>query len=89
VEVQERRAGSSNHGRALCRRLRSDRGYAFLFPSLPILLREIEHPNTQFHLFAAVIGCTCVHPCPMLGPPLHAGEFCSTICPVKPDDHLS
>jgi hypothetical protein len=23
-------------------------GYAFLFPSLPILLREIEHPNLVF-----------------------------------------
>jgi hypothetical protein len=25
---------------------------------------------TDFDSFARIIGCTCVHPCPMLGPPL-------------------
>jgi hypothetical protein len=70
VEVQERRAGSSDHGRALCRRRRSHLTGGVC---LPIPLPSPPFPsfcaksNTQFHLFLQqLLG---VHPCPMLGPP--------------------
>jgi hypothetical protein len=68
LEVQERRAGSSNHGPALCRRRRSDRGYyAFLFPSLPILLRLLgvfvvfgpDHDFTNSICLQQLLGVLC------------------------------
>jgi len=34
-----------------------------VFPPLGIM-------PTNFNCFAKIIGCTCVHPCPLLGPPL-------------------
>jgi hypothetical protein len=47
-------------------KISSDGGYAFLFPSLPILLREIQHPIPSFcssywvytHVLCWVRPCT-------------------------------
>jgi hypothetical protein len=85
--------------RALRRRRASDR-YVRIFPSLPFLLCEIEHPKPRcmlsvlgsdrvfyllnFDVFAKIIGCTCAHPCPTLGPLLLASwliQICGLTVP--------
>jgi len=34
---------------------------------------------TNIDCFAKIIGCTCVHPCPLLGPPLGIHRFYSAL----------
>jgi hypothetical protein len=78
--------------RVLGQRRTSDRGMTSYSPPFPCCNAKsnTQTPNvgylysdltmilpTKFDLFATVIGCTCVHPCPMLGPP-PAGDNASS-----------